>query len=200
VLIDMFDKAIDNEKELLASIAGGDQYAFTILFKHYQRFVYFSGRKLTHSEELATEIVQDIFLKIWLDREQLIVIESFGAYLNRIVRNHSFNVLRQLAQRAKSTEKLKINSAETDNSTVEKINHNDATKLLNEALKQLSPQQRMVYNLCHEKGYRYEDAAEKMDISPQTVHSHMKLALRKIREHFIKHAGAYPFFIAVIFK
>ncbi len=64
MLIDMFDKAIDNEKELLASIAGGDQYAFTILFKHYQRFVYFSGRKLTHSEELATEIVQDIFLKI----------------------------------------------------------------------------------------------------------------------------------------
>jgi RNA polymerase sigma-70 factor (family 1) len=196
----MSDKILDNENELLASIARSDQHAFTILFKHYQPYVYVSGKKLTHSEELATEIVQDIFLKIWLDREQLIVIQSFGAYLNRVVRNHSYNVMRQLAQKAKSTEKLRINSAEADYSTIEQINHNDATKLLNEALQQLSPQQRMAYNLCHEEGYRYEDAALKMDISPRTVHSHMKLALRKIREHFIKHAGAYSFFIAVLFK
>ena len=67
----MKSNQLDNESELISRIAVGDQYAFTALFDFYQRYVYDYGRRLTRSEDQAGEIVQDIFLKIWLNRESL---------------------------------------------------------------------------------------------------------------------------------
>lgn len=196
----MSSQPLLNEKELLEKIAEGDQYAFTVLFKHYQRYVYASGRKLMHSDDLAEEVVQDIFLKIWLNREQMAEVLNFGAYLNRLVRNHSFNLLRQMAQEAKSTANLAHPDADVDHSTTERIDHNEATKILNEALQQLSPQQRTAYDLCHVNGMKYKDAADQMNISTDTLHSHMKLAMKKIRTHFKKNSGAYSMLIVALFK
>jgi RNA polymerase sigma-70 factor (family 1) len=193
-------KELENETALLAKIADGDQHAFTVLFHHYKRYVYISGRKLMHSDDLAEEVVQDIFLKIWLAREQLAEVQNFGAYLNRLVRNHSFNVLRQLAQQAKSTAKLMHPLADVDHSTTEALDHREATKILNEALKRLSPQQRVAYDLCHVSGLKYQDAAVQMNIAPETVHSHMKEALKKIRNHFKSNGSVYSLLIVTLFK
>jgi len=193
-------KPLPNESELLRNIAEGNQYAFTVLYKHYQGFVNAFGRKLTYSNELAGEIVQDIFLKIWLNREKLAEVDNFGAYLNRLVRNQSFNVLRQIAQDAKSNARLQHIMTETDESTSQLLSYNETAKLLDDVIGTLSAQQRMAYNLCHVEGMKYEEAAEKMNITPETVHSHMKRALKKIRDHFKKHAVAYPVLIALLFK
>lgn len=191
---------LPNESMVLSQIAHGDQYAFSLLFRHYHGYVHSFGRKITRSHELATEIVQDIFLKIWLNREKLTTVENFGAYLNRIVRNHSFNVLRRLAQENKSNVVLQLNKTEMDYSTTQQLEYREIAHLLNEAIETLSPQQKMVYQLCHQEGLKYEDAAVKMNISSQTVHSYMKDALRKIRAHFKKHAIEYSIFIACFYK
>lgn len=189
-----------NECELLGKIAGGDQHAFTEVFDFYERYVYDYGKKLTRSDHQAGEIVQDVFLKIWLHREKLDKIENFGAYLNRIVRNHSLNVIRKMAYDFKSTAELKSHLKETEESTDEQINYNESQKILNQAIDTLPAQQRMVYLLCHIEGMKYEDAAKKMNISSRTVQSHMGQALKQIRKHFKKHALAYPFLFTVLFK
>jgi RNA polymerase sigma-70 factor (ECF subfamily) len=191
---------LPDESELLAQIAGGDQHAFSLLFKHYHGYVYSFGKKIIRSNELATEIVQDIFLKIWLNRKKLTTIENFGAYLNRLVRNHCFNVLRQLAQETKSNVVLRLNKTDMDHSTTQHLEYRETVNLLNEAIETLTPQQKMAYRLCHQEGLKYEDAAVKMNISSQTVHSYMKDALRKIREHFRKHAVEYSLFITYLFN
>jgi RNA polymerase sigma-70 factor (family 1) len=188
------------EPELLEKIAKGDKHAFTILFNHYKAYVYVAGRKLMHSNDLANEVVQDVFLKIWLSREQMAQIQNFGAYLNRIVRNHSFNVLRQMAQEAKSKAILKKPLSDVDYSTVESLNYREASSILNEALVNLSPQQLLAYNLCHVKGLTYQEAASQMNISSKTVHSHMKAALAKIRDHFRKNGSVYSLMILTLFK
>lgn len=196
----MLDKFLPNESEVLKKIACGDKHAFTRLFEFYHRYVYIYGKNLTRSDEHATEIVQDIFLKIWLGREQLEKIENFGAYLNRMVRNHSLNVIRQIAQQIKSNAELKINAQEVDESTVQQIDYNEANRVLSQALNDLTPQQRMVYRLCHTEGLKYEEAAAKMNISVRTVQVHMGLALKQIREHFKKNAMAYPLLISLLIK
>jgi RNA polymerase sigma-70 factor (family 1) len=196
----MVDKFLPNESELLAKIAGGDQRAFTELFEFYQRYVYVYGKNLTRSEELAAEIVQDIFLKIWLGRQKLEKVENFGAYLNRIVRNHSLNLIRQVAKQIKSNAILRIDAQKADESTIQQLDYNEANRTLNQAINNLPPQQRMVYNLCHLEGMKYEEAAAKMNISIRTVQAHMGQALKNIREHFKKNALAYPLLISVLFK
>lgn len=196
----MANNPLQSEKEVLVKIAGGDRHAFNLLFKHYHKYVHAFSRKITHSDSLAIEVVQDIFLKIWLNREKLVNVDSFGAYLNRLVRNHCFNVLRQLAQEKKSGAIHLKDVTDVDRSTIEQLDYRETESILNEAIEMLSPQQRMVYMLCHQQGHKYEEAAEKMNISHQTVHAYMKDALRKIREHFKRHSIEYSVFITVLFK
>lgn len=196
----MENRQLKNEEELLARIAMGDQRAFTEIFDFYQRYVYVYGRKMTKSEDQANEIVQDVFLKIWLNREKLNEVKNFGAYLNRVVRNHSLNVIRKLAQGARSATKLKINNPESENVTDKILDYNESNRILSQAIENLSPQQRTVYTLCHIEGLKYDEVAKKMNLSSRTVQAHMAQALKHIREHFNRHALAYPALFAVLFK
>lgn len=193
-------KPLLNETEILAQIAGGDQRAFTVLFNHYQKFVYGFGRKLTHSDEMALELVQDIFLKIWHTRERLPEVEHFIAYLNRLVRNHAFNLLRESSKRAKISGDLDLADTETENTTLQLLDYNETLRIVNEAVELLAPQQKLAYQLCHQQGLKYEEAAAKMDISPKTVHVHMKYALGKIRAHLQKNAVLYPVLAIAMIK
>ena len=193
-------KPLDNEAEILAEIAGGDKRAFEVLFRNYHKYVLAFSKKITRSDDLAKEIVQDVFLKIWLGREKLKSLETFGAYLNTMVRHHCFNALRQLSQEVKSNEVFRLKVSELSDSTEQELNYREAENILNQAVETLSPQQRMVYILCHQQGMKYEEAAIKMGISPQTVHAYMKDALKKIRAHFKKHAMEYTVFILSLFR
>ena len=193
-------KPLDNEAEILAEIARGDKAAFEVLFTNYHKYVLAFSKKITRSDELAKEVVQDVFLKIWLGREKLQTLETFGAYLNTIVRHHCFNALRQLSQEIKSHEIFRLKVNESSDSTEQELDYREAENILNQAIETLSPQQRMVYLLCHQQGMKYEEAAIKMGISPQTVHAYMKDALKKIRAHFKKHAMEYTVFILSLFR
>ncbi|MDR6783305.1 RNA polymerase sigma-70 factor (family 1) [Pedobacter africanus] len=193
-------KPIDHESELLAKIAGGDQYAFTVLFNHYERDVYAVGKKLTWSHDRAIEIVQEIFIKIWDNRASLITVENFGAYLNRLVKNHSLNVLKKMSRESRNNQVLQSVSTELDDSTSIQLDYNDALGVLNEALDSLTPQQRKVYILCHQQGLKYEEAAAQLNISSSTVNVHMTLALKKIRAHFAKNAVFYPLLVMMLSK
>ncbi|MEJ2882976.1 RNA polymerase sigma factor [Pedobacter sp. GR22-6] len=196
----MVHKLLENETELLAQIAEGDQRAFTAIFKHYQRFIFSFSKRITASDESAGEVVQDIFLKIWLNREELREVKNFGGYLNRLVRNHSLNIVRQQLQLAKTVSEFTRAYDESDESTILQLEYNEVNSILNEAIEALSPQQRLVYQLCHQQGLKYEEAAAEMNISPQTVNAYMKAALMKIRMHFKKHAVVYPLFILSLFN
>lgn len=193
-------KPLENESVLLAQISEGDHRAFCNLFDHYEQYVYGFGRKLTRSNDQAEEIVQDVFLKIWVGREKLVNIENFEAYLNRLVRNQSYSMLRQNLSHAKGMDKISSSTSEMEDSLEAQIEYKETVKILNDAILSLPEQQRRVYDLCHIQGLKYDEAAEKMNISADTVHYHMKLALKSIRAHFNKNAFAYPILITYLFK
>jgi RNA polymerase sigma-70 factor (family 1) len=196
----MVVNSLPNEAEILAQIASGDQHAFTILFNHYQRFVYGYGRKLTHSDEMAAELVQDVFLKLWHSRPMLSQVEHFIAYLNRLVRNHAFNQLRELSKRARISGDIELANIQTQNSTLQQLDYNETLRSVAEAVELLAPQQKRAYQLCHQQGLKYEEAAAQMDISPKTVHVHMKYALSKIRAHLRKNGILYPAIALALIK
>lgn len=188
----MRDKNLLNETALLARIAGGDEHAFREVFDHYQLFVFTFAQKITRSDADAEEIVQDIFLKVWFNRNQLLTIENFGAYLNRLVRNHAFNLLRHEAVVSRVKTEMVLNSSDNDQGTQQTLDYKATKELLDDVVSRLPQQQRSVYTLCHSEGMKYDEVAAQLNISPDTVHYHMKLALATIREHFKRHALLYP--------
>lgn len=172
------------ERELLGKIAQGDQKAFTVLFDHYQAMIYAYSIKLTRSKTQAEEIVQDIFIKIWLNRENIQRIENLGAYLNRATRNQCYTALRKIAADALKIVELTEHNIPCGNNTEHRTLYNESAKLLKDVVDTLPPQRKLVYTLCHEQGLKYDEVAAKLNISPGTVHKHMKLALSAIRAHF----------------
>lgn len=85
-----------------------------------------------------------------------------------------------------------LNSNDNDLGTQQALDYKETKELLDDVVSRLPQQQRSVYTLCHSEGLKYDEAAAQLNISPDTVHYHMKLALATIREHFKRHALLYP--------
>jgi RNA polymerase sigma-70 factor (ECF subfamily) len=174
----------DLERALLVKIASGDQLAYTKLFDRYHALVYGYSLKLTRSQFYAEEIVQEIFLKIWINRSEIIRIENFGAYLNRATRNQSYTVLRKLAAQSLLEVELNDKDLQDSSNSEHRLLYKESSEILQATIESMPPQRRTIYELCHNEGLKYNEVAAKLHISPGTVHTHMKLALKTIRARF----------------
>jgi RNA polymerase sigma-70 factor (ECF subfamily) len=171
-------------KSLLSRVTTGDSNAFGQIFHQYSGKVYVFALKLTRSETMAEEIVQEIFMKIWLQRQSLLSIDYFPSYLYTLTKNHTFNVLKRLALEENAKAALGKELSETHHGTEEAVIYHDYENLLGQVLDRLPPQQRLIYSLCHQKGLKYEEVAARLKISRLTVKTHMQQALRTIKLHF----------------
>lgn len=172
---------VKNEAYLLALVAKGDQRAFTELFDAYYKQLGEYVYKLTESIEVTEEIVQDVFIKIWLKREILAELDNFSYYLFILSKNQTLNHLRKKANdKVRQLEWLKQFEEETytiDNSSVIE----EYRILMDNAIEKLPPQQKKVYKLSREERLKHEEIAIILNISPETVKKHAKLALRFIK-------------------
>ncbi|ERJ60460.1 RNA polymerase sigma-70 factor [Sphingobacterium paucimobilis] len=179
-----------NEQELLAKTAKGDHYAFKKLYEHYHKNVYTFSLWYLKSEADAEEVVQETFLKLWLMGEALTGLENLQKYLCTIAGNKSLDMLRSRARRLKTSTYLDDeNNQPFHNETEESILLKDFKSLLNEAVTRLPTQQRRVYQLCKEQGFKNDEVAKQLNLSPLTVRTHMKLALRFVRNYIEKHSN-----------
>jgi RNA polymerase sigma-70 factor (ECF subfamily) len=124
-------------------------------------------------------------MKLWINRESVNTIEQFSAYLFTITRNHTFNLLKKVAIEATAKNYLSKELSEAHRDTEETILYHESQRILNEAVRNLPPQQKLVYSLCHNEGLKYEEVAQRLNISRLTVKTHMQQALRTIKAHFL---------------
>jgi RNA polymerase sigma-70 factor (family 1) len=174
----------ENLKSLVTEVASGNQDAFRVLFDLYSPKIYSFAFKLTRCGSTAEEVVQEVFIKVWINRAALTEIIFFPSYINTITRNHCFNVLKKMAFEEKRRIAIGKNQTGLHEETEQSIIHRDYQHILNNVIEALPPQQRLVYGLCHNQGLKYEEAAERLNISRLTVKTHMKQALRTIRANF----------------
>ena len=194
----MFRRPHVDERELLLEVAKRNEYAFKVLYDHYRSQVYSRALYLLKSDLLAEEVLQEVMLKFWQNAGGLTVDTTLGAYLSTLTRNRSFNLLKRKALEAKAEMELGKGWTEQDNATEEEILLADTRKLLAQGIALLPPQQKLVYELCHIEGLKYEEAAQKMNLSVETVRGYMKLALRFLRTYLKTHTDVTA--ILIIFK
>src|SRR4051812_33204464 len=94
----IFNVSLPNEKYLLFQIAQDNEHAFRQLFEAYRKPVYSYIVYLIRSEVLADEILQDVFMRVWLSRGDLTDVKSFRAWLYTITRNKILDTLRVQAK------------------------------------------------------------------------------------------------------
>jgi RNA polymerase sigma-70 factor (family 1) len=179
-----------NEQELLVSVAKGDEAAFTSLFEHYRDRIYSIAFRLTHSAFLAEEIVQDVFMTIWVKRVQLAEIQSFKAYLFIVARNGAYQVLKRMARNYKTGALTEEAGSLVSNDTENYILGKEYTNLLRAAVDRLPNQQRQVYRLIKEEKLKREEVADLLHLQPETVKFHLAQAMKNIRAFCALHLGS----------
>lgn len=192
------DKIYDEEK-IIVLVSQGDELAFTKLFEHHQDKIYGVALKLTRSTQLAEEIVEDVFLKIWLKRNDLLQIQNFSAYLFTMTRNRVYKSLRQIARNYQTV--LLTENIETiaPGSTEDYIIDKEYTSLLHEAITRLPKQQKEVYRLIKERGLKREEAASVLDVKPETIKFHLAEAMKNIRSFCTPHMERIIFITFFLF-
>lgn len=185
-----------NEKELLLQVAQGDENAFSQLFLHWHQLLAGYIYRITESKELTEEIVQDVFLKIWMIRETLAEINEFKHFLLVVSRNQAFDVLkRQLKEKKLKQIWKKENKPESFLSGDDAEILHDS--IIDQAIDSLPPRRKEVYLLSRHHRLTYYEIAERLSISRESVKTHLKLASESI-SHFIRSHLTELLFLAIV--
>lgn len=150
---------------------------FKHIFDSYRTKIYSTSYNIAKSRYAAEEITQEIFIKLWINREVLNNIANIDGYIYRITRNFSLNYLRKAASDSKLTEHLFKVAIQSENRTESDLHESEYKHLIRQALKGLSPQRRLVYQLSREDGLNYAEIADQLNLSKNTVKNHLFAAL-----------------------
>lgn len=191
-------KTYTDDSALLTQIYLGNDLAFKQVYHRYSKKVYTFAFRLLRSEMLAEEVMQECMLKVWNIVKNGKEIDNLEAYFRTTAKNLSLNTLRKIESESRVRDFSLENWDESHTDTEEAILLNDARRILEDAINLLPPQQRLVFQLCHQQGLTYDEAASQMGISSKTVAVHMKLALRFVRVYIKKASDLLA--LLIIFK
>jgi RNA polymerase sigma-70 factor (family 1) len=180
----VFDSLNHNEKALLHRLKDGDQNAFTEIYNLYHRGIYAYILGYVKIPQMAEDLTQEVFLKIWEVKGRLVVNTSFSAYIYRISHNRSIDALKKIAREQKLHSEV-LSHIQPPLPQLP-IDNNKYEKLYLQALAGLPPQRLKVFRLCREQGKSYEETANELGISHNTVKQHMVLALRFLRGYLME--------------
>jgi RNA polymerase sigma factor (sigma-70 family) len=188
----MSDSSLYNEKLCLLQIAAGDQRAFAELLDHYRPNIYTTTLRITRDPGLTNEILQDAFLKVWLKRKDLPVINNFGGWLFTISKNLTFNALKRIECQKKRMEELDQDLYHLIASAEEEVSEQkDYKTLLKTAIGRLPRKQQQTYKLIKQQGMKRDIAAQALKVSPETVKSNLKKAICSIRTFCLSQKEAW---------
>lgn len=175
------NKTRDYIIKLQEKISNGDQIAFRQFFDLFSPPLLHFVFLILKQRDVALEIVDDVFIKIWKQREQITSIENIHVYLYRAVKNSSLNYLEKKANQliTEPFDFMNIDMQCAVNPEDEMISH-EIMEQINNAIEDLPPRCKMVFKLVREDGLKYREVAEILNISENTVDAQMVIAVKRI--------------------
>ena len=147
----------------------------------YRGFLYQFFLKHVKIPALAEDLAQDVFVKLWMKREDLGSVENIDAWLFTLARNHLHDHYRKLSTEKKYQESVWNHLERQSNVVLLEIYKKELENEIEELLDSLSPRQKEVYILSRRNGLSLDEIAERLKISPNTAKNHLVQALKVIR-------------------
>ena len=188
----------DIERELIRKLINGDKIAFSHLFSFYKSQVLYYCVHFVKDKEIAEDITQDIFLTVLEKKEDIRIEQSFSAFLYTIARNRIYDIFRSLSARSVLYEKLMEQAIDYVDDVEKSLEEKNIQELIAQALEQLSPRQREIFELSRNRGLSHKEIAEQLGLSVYTVQDHIKNALEKIRAYLIPFISSCPILVSLI--
>jgi RNA polymerase sigma-70 factor (ECF subfamily) len=186
----LYNSPTYDEKELLKQLLLGSEQAFEKIYKQYSTRLYGNIFKFVKSDADAQEILQDIFLKVWNNRQHIDVERSFRSYLFKIAENQVYDFFRRAARNKKMEARLMTVSIVEYVHIEEMLLNKEGAIFLEKAIDMLPPQRQQVFRLCKLEGKTYREVSELLQISVSTISDHIVKGTKTIRIYFENNENA----------
>jgi RNA polymerase sigma-70 factor (family 1) len=172
---------LNQDKVLIDRLRNGDELALTELYNRFWQLLFVSAYNIIKDKELCEDIIQDIFMNIWHNREKLEINISLKGYMYACARYQVFNQFRKNKDKIhvelfdNLEERFQYTTPETQ------IMHDELVQQINFIVDTLPEKCQVVYKLSREEQLSHKEIAERLNISTKTVENHITKALHTIR-------------------
>lgn len=177
----LLQSVVLSEQEIIGAIREGNERIFEETFrKYYQSLCNYANSILKEMDE-AEEVVQNLFLSIWEKRSDLEISISLKSYLYRAVHNHCLNRIKHLKVR-EEYQQYAVNFYDASYESVSQtVMKNELETKIEEAIKKLPEQCRLIFRMSRFEELKYHEIAEQLELSPKTVENQIGKALKILR-------------------
>ncbi len=172
----------DTQLRYLAGLKAGDKKVFEEIYREYYSPLCFYCLRFVGNSEESEEIVQGLFLKLWVKRFELNINTSVKSYLYRSVQNYALNYLGQQKSRGRYKLDDFIEKLESSVNGHEVLEEEELNQRIHRAISDLPERRRIIFELSRFSEMKYQQIAEHLEISVKTVESQMAKALQSLRE------------------
>lgn len=183
-----------NDSQILEAIKRDDNGAYEMVFREYYRPMSAYAFRFLGNLADSESIVQDVFLRLWQKRKEIMITSSLQNYLFRSVKNHCINYIEH--EKIKSGYQTMVIKNESDRSEYsEFFLEFGLMKKIEAAIAALPEKRQEIFRLAREEGLKYREIAEQLNISIKTVETQMTLALKQLRESLKEYKNLVMFFL-----
>jgi RNA polymerase sigma-70 factor (ECF subfamily) len=182
------------EKQIFEAIKRDDHGAYEMVFREYYRPMTAYAFRFLGDLADSESIVQDVFLRLWQKRHELMITSSLQNYLFRSVKNHCINYLEH--EKIKTGYQTMVINNESDRTDYSEffLEFGLVNKIEN-AIAALPQKRQEIFRLAREEGLKYREIAERLELSVKTVETQMTLAIKQLRESLREFKNLVMFFM-----
>ncbi|WP_157977189.1 RNA polymerase sigma factor [Taibaiella helva] len=170
-----------SDLELWRLVKEKNRAAFEILYKKYWESSYTTVYWLLLDQESAKDIVQELFVDLWVKRDQINISATFEGYLKIALRNRVFSYIKSAARQKVRTEGMKRDADAVAITAQEIYNEKELRKLFRAEVEKLPPKMKEILVLNIEDGLPVREIAQKLTLSEQTVRNQLSNSIKRVR-------------------
>ena len=171
-----------NDGQLLAASKEGDEMAFRHMFDKYWDDLFRIAYRRLRSTEDAKDVVQDVFLSLWNNREAVWINESIGGYLYTALRNKIFNFLEKDNNRLIKLMKMPFHPSEQEQNLFDNYCSKELRQFIALQVSSMPEKMRQIYLLSREEHMTNAEIATLLGLSHQTIKNQLHNALSRLRK------------------
>ncbi|WP_346316199.1 sigma-70 family RNA polymerase sigma factor [Chitinophaga sp. YIM B06452] len=175
-----------NEKELLFRLEAGDKAAFDSLYYHFEPRL----RLFLHpfaDADMVDAVIQDVFVKLWLKREELSGIAALEFYLQRMAKNRLLDILKLRDIRDRHKKSYAILQADSTNDTKEQLQLKEYLAIAREGMDKMPLRRRIIFSMNVLDGFSIDEIAAQLQVSRDVVKKQLQKAKAFLKEYISKH-------------
>jgi RNA polymerase sigma-70 factor (ECF subfamily) len=170
------------DTEAIGRIRQGDVGQFESLFRSSYVSLVRYAKTLIKDHDTAEEIVQDLFFRLWQDKEKIKIESSLNGYLFRSVHNKCLHYIEHNRVVERHTEEMSYRQTDNQESPSDILNYKELQARIARILERLPERCGKIFYMSRFEGLKYTEIAEKLSVSVKTVESNMGRALKEFRK------------------